>query len=254
MKSTTDSQRIYVWDPFIRIFHWTLVLAFATSYLSGEENTDLHVWSGYLICALIVLRLIWGFMGSRHARFTDFIRPPGEAITYLKALASPDPMTKSYIGHNPAGGWMIIALILSLSMTAFSGLKYYGSEGHGPLAVAGAESSQVQAQAIAAVPDNGSLASFFITPANASDDDDDDEHNYRAASGQDGDREHGKNEDHDEDEDEEGDEFWEEVHEFFANLTLLLIILHIAGVVISSYRHRVSLLSAMFTGYKPRQE
>jgi len=69
---------VKVWDPLVRIFHWSLVLFFAVSYLSGEEAEGLHVFAGYVIVALIIFRVLWGFVGSRHARFTDFVCGPGE--------------------------------------------------------------------------------------------------------------------------------------------------------------------------------
>ncbi len=212
--------KVYVWDWFVRLFHWSLAAAFAVSYLTGEDESALHVYSGYLIAALVVSRIVWGFIGPKYARFSDFIRPPGEALAYLRSLIRPDPGAKAYLGHNPAGGWMVLALLFSLAMTCFSGLKLYGAEGHGPLAVAEAAAAPVAA---------GPLA-LLVAPARA---DDDDHERYGGRGGH-----------------EAGEEFWEEIHEFFANATLFLIVVHVLGVLASSYRHHAGLVRGMFTGYK----
>ena len=127
------SNRVYVWDRFVRLFHWTLVAAFATAYLTGEEETSWHFYAGYLICALLISRVVWGFIGSRHARFTDFITPPSAAVGYVKSLVS-GPV-KYYRGHNPAGGWMVLMLIAALTATVATGLRTLALEGHGPFAI-----------------------------------------------------------------------------------------------------------------------
>jgi cytochrome b len=127
------SNRVYVWDRFVRCFHWTLVAAFATAYLTGDEETAWHFYAGYLICALLVSRVVWGFIGSPHARFAAFITPPAAAFGYLKSLAS-GPV-KYYRGHNPAGAWMVLMLIGALSLTVGTGLRTLALEGHGPLAI-----------------------------------------------------------------------------------------------------------------------
>src|SRR5690554_467637 len=124
---------IRVWDPLIRLFHWTLVLAFFTAYLTEGEPEWLHVTAGYLIAVLLVARLAWGFVGSQHARFTDFVRSPATVLHYLR-----DEFTgraRRYLGHNPAGGAMILALLFTLTMTALSGMTLLAAkEGEGPLA------------------------------------------------------------------------------------------------------------------------
>jgi cytochrome b len=202
-------KEIRVWDPLVRIFHWSLVLAFTIGYLSGDEENDLHIYAGYVVLGLITFRLIWGFIGTPYARFKDFLRTPQTIITYIKELIA--GRAKRYIGHNPAAGAMIIALLLGLFVVSYSGLKVYAiEEGAGPLAQQTMEIS-------------------IISPAYA--DDDDDEHE-------------GKHE-------EEGDEdFWEEVHEVSTNFVLFLVVLHIAGVLISSKLHKENLVRAMISGKK----
>ncbi len=179
----------YVWDPFVRLFHWTLVTAFFIAYIVEEDVMSLHVWAGYTVFALIVSRILWGLIGSRHARFSDFVYRPSTVFAYLKDIAARHP--KRYLGHNPAGGAMIVLLILCLLALTISGIALYGADQHaGPLA--------------------GMMAGFS----------------------------------HD------GEEILEEVHEFFANFTLLLVFFHVCGVLVESLLHRENLVSAMLTGYK----
>ena len=124
---------VKVWDPLVRVFHWSLVSAFFIAYLTEDNLLDLHVYAGYLIGGLLAFRLIWGFVGSRYARFSDFVKRPSEVKAYLKSLLSLHP--KRYLGHNPAGGAMVVALLLSLMMTTVSGIAIYGiEESAGPLA------------------------------------------------------------------------------------------------------------------------
>jgi cytochrome b len=128
----TSEERVKVWDVGVRLFHWTLVVLFTVAYLSGDDESTLHVYAGYGVIALIVFRIVWGFVGTRHARFADFIRGPKATMAYAKSLLSGKPV--HYLGHNPLGGWMVIALLLSVAATSWSGLEAYAAEGHGPLA------------------------------------------------------------------------------------------------------------------------
>jgi len=122
-----------IWDPLVRIGHWTLVIAFFTAYLSGDDLFDIHKWAGYVVAAYVLIRIVWGFIGTRHARFTDFVRGPGAVFGYLRSLAGGKP--KDYAGHNPAGGAMVVALLLSLLITTSSGAALYAVEDNaGPLA------------------------------------------------------------------------------------------------------------------------
>jgi cytochrome b len=122
---------VRVWDPLVRIFHWSLVAFFTIAYASAEEIQFLHEWSGYAIAALVGFRVIWGVIGTRHARFIDFIYRPSTVIEYLKSLFS--GRAKYYRGHNPAGGAMVIALLSVLALLTLSGMSLAAGEGSGPL-------------------------------------------------------------------------------------------------------------------------
>ena len=127
-----ESKTIRVWDLPVRVFHWSLVILFTLAYFTGDEENQLHIYSGYAVLGLVLLRILWGFIGTRYARFADFIYKPGSVIEYLKRLKSSSP--QRYIGHTPPGGWMILALLASLLVTSATGLLVYGLEGKGPLA------------------------------------------------------------------------------------------------------------------------
>lgn len=126
-------QMIKVWDPLVRIFHWSLVTSFFVAYFTEFDVFELHTYVGYFVCGLLLFRVYWGFAGTRFARFTNFVEKPKEVFGYLRAIFDGD--AKRYIGHNPAGGAMIVALLSVLVLTCISGLLLYGLEGNtGPLA------------------------------------------------------------------------------------------------------------------------
>jgi cytochrome b len=138
--TASPSRDILVWDPLVRFGHWTLVAAFAVAYLSAEEEAGgpdpLHVWGGYVVGAIVVLRVLWGFVGPRHARFGDFVRGPIETVVYLRDLLL--GRARRYVGHSPAGGAMVIALLVCLAATVATGMMAYGEQGKGLLAAGGA--------------------------------------------------------------------------------------------------------------------
>lgn len=181
---------VRVWDPLLRIFHWSLATSFLVAFLTEDELMTVHVWAGYAILALIGFRLVWGFLGPRHARWSDFVKPPAEIFAYLRDAIR--FRATRHLGHNPAGGAMVLALLFGLAATGLSGLAVYGAE----------ELS-------------GPLAPMFSGVSEAWADD------------------------------------LEEVHEVLANLTLLLVILHLAGVALASLQHRENLVRSMITGRKP---
>jgi cytochrome b len=183
-----EQNAVRVWDPFIRIFHWSLVLSFTVAYLSGEELETLHNNAGYAVLGLVLLRLVWGFVGTRHARFRDFIYPPGVIKGFLRDTFR--QRARRYLGHNPAGGAMIIVMLVSLVLTTVTGIAYYGIEdAAGPLAMLAGSA-------------------------------------------------------------EWSKELLEEVHEFFANLMVLLVVIHIIGVVVEGRLHQENLVKSMLNGRK----
>ncbi len=113
---------VKIWDPLVRIFHWTLVLSFATAWLTGDNIESLHHWAGYAAAALIAFRVFWGLFGPRYARFTQFVRGPGTVLGYLKDMAG--GREKRFLGHNPAGGAMVVALIITMAALALTGWMY----------------------------------------------------------------------------------------------------------------------------------
>jgi cytochrome b len=214
--SSTSTTTVPVWDLFVRFFHWTIVIGFFLAYFTeGEGDVELiHVWTGYVIAALVVLRILWGFVGPKHARFADFVTGPGTGLRYLFSLIT--FRAKRYVGHSPAGGWMVLMLLVGLLLTTAAGMATYGERGHGPLAPLfgpTATASAVKPASLALVP-----------PARA---DDDEERRPGRRRSQ-----------------------FKGLHELFGNLVLFLIILHVAGVVLASVAHRENLARSMITGRK----
>jgi cytochrome b len=113
-----------VWDWPTRLFHWSLVVLVTvnvyTGNVGGLREMDLHKLTGYAILALVLFRLVWGFIGSRHSRFAHFLRGPRAVIAYARELAG--GVHRSFVGHNPLGGWSVMAMLLSLLVQAVTGL------------------------------------------------------------------------------------------------------------------------------------
>lgn len=166
---------IRVWDPLIRLCHWSLVTAVTLAWISHEGWGVWHEWFGYAVLAVLAVRIPWGFIGPREARFSAFLASPGATLAYAKRVLAGNE--ERHLGHNPLGGWMIVLLMVTLLGVGASGWLYTT------------------------------------------------------------------------------DEYWgvawvEHLHEGLANFLLLLIALHVAGVIFTSWRHRENLVAAMFHGRK----
>jgi len=174
-RSHAEGGWVKVWDPLVRLLHWGLAAAVIIALMS-DESRSLHKAVGYAAAGLVLLRFIWGFVGPAHARFADFVRSPGAVLAYLRDVARLRP--PRHIGHNPAGGAMILALLGLVLVAALSGWMQETDR-------------------------------FF------------------------------------------GVAWVENLHSASANLLIVLVVLHVAGVIASSLLHRENLIQAMISGRKP---
>lgn len=214
-----DNQTM-VWDLFVRVFHWLFVVFFFLAYATGEAKGCLHRYLGYLIIALVIARIGWGFLGTRYALFKNFWYSPLQAATYLKDVIKGKPT--HYTGHNPAASWMILALLASSLIVCGSGYGAYTTKG----------------EHISFAPDK---VFSFAGIAYADHDEKKshrDKHQRREQHEGEGKKEHGE------------DSLWGELHETSANIMLSLVLLHIIGVFLSSRRHNENLIKSMITGNK----
>lgn len=244
---STSTPTVKVWDPIVRIGHWTLVIAFFTAYITEDEFMTQHIWAGYVVAMVVIFRILWGFIGSEHARFSDFIYAPSTIVSYLKSLAQRKP--KHYLGHNPAGGIMVIALLASLCVSVYSGLALYAvEENAGPFAtIYGASAHQSTSIANTQL----SIASKAVAEEDEAKEDEAKEAAENQAPSKNEDNSYiTSNTEKNEMVNEQDEEFWEGLHEFFANFTLLLVAVHIGGVLLSSHLEKANLIKSMFTGRK----
>ncbi len=216
---------VRVWDPVVRIGHWTIVIAFFVAYFTEEDLLIWHVWAGYVLGGVVVFRILWGFVGTEHARFRDFVYAPARVLSYLRDLVR--LRAARYLGHSPAGGAMVLLLLLGLTITVGSGLILYAvDENAGPLA-----------GLVAVEPDGDERAGSVTGNDTSAGGTQKTEPGVRRSSA----RKSVK---------KEAEEFWEELHELAANITLALVFLHVGGVILASIAHRENLVRAMLTGRK----
>ncbi len=177
-----DAQRsdtVRVWDRVVRSFHWGLVLSFGVAWFTAHSSEGLHQWAGYAAAGLISMRLVWGVLGTPYARFSQFLRDPKTVMRYLFSIIA--GREARYIGHNPAGGMMVLALIATMAMTALTGWMM-------------------------------TTDTYF------------------------------------------GVQWVEWTHSLVAHGLLILVLVHIGGVALASFRHRENLVQAMVTGRKRKAE
>jgi cytochrome b len=123
---------VRVWDPLVRVVHWLIAAAVIIDWFT-DEPLWMHTWLGYTALALVVLRVVWGFIGPENARFVSFLRGPRAVLDYLAGLVRFS--SKRYLGHSPAGGAMIVALLIMIAATAATGMANLAADrGEGPLA------------------------------------------------------------------------------------------------------------------------
>ena len=114
--------RIKVWDLPVRISHWTLVLGVVCAWLTRHGSGRWHEWLGYAVLGVVLVRIVWGWIGTKHARFAQFVRPPAPTLAYARLVfAHREPR---YLGHNPLGGWMIVVLIVVIIGVCATGWLY----------------------------------------------------------------------------------------------------------------------------------
>jgi cytochrome b len=175
MAINSNKTKIFVWDAPVRVFHWLMVLSFAGAYLTAESERWrlIHVTLGYTMGGLVAFRIVWGLIGTRYARFSNFVSGIASVKRYVQSLMARKP--EHHVGHNPAGAVAIVLLLLSSIVVVATGWGVYNDKG-------------------------GKVV--------------------------------------------------EELHELSSNFMLLIVIIHIAGVVVSSWLHRENLIRAMVTGKK----
>ena len=216
--ATAHQDQTLVWDFFVRVFHWSVVVLFFVAYFTEDDVLSLHVWAGYILGVLVVMRVLWGVVGPKHARFTDFVYRPLKVWRYAVDLLA--FRAKRHIGHSPAGGAMVVVLLVGLLATIWSGMELHAVENNaGPLA--GATTITKGAQ--------GVHSELLV----------------RISENEDNDHEGGER---------ENESVWEDVHEALANFVFFLVVVHVLGVLWASLVHRENLVRSMITGWKRTAE
>lgn len=125
----SEIRKVLVWDAPVRVFHWLMVLSFAGAYLTAESERWrlLHVSLGYTMAGLVAFRIVWGLIGTRHARFADFVRGPAAVVRYIGGMLRGAP--KRHVGHNPVGALAIVALLGLTLAIAGSGWAVFNDAG-----------------------------------------------------------------------------------------------------------------------------
>jgi cytochrome b len=133
-QGTPALQKICIWDAPVRVFHWLLVLSFTGAYLTAESEVWrlVHVTLGYTVGGLLLFRLVWGVVGTRYARFGQFVRGPAAVLRYLRSILARQP--EHHLGHNPAGAVAIVLLIVLGLLISATGYATFNDLGPGWLA------------------------------------------------------------------------------------------------------------------------
>jgi cytochrome b len=128
MNISNSKQSVLVWDFPVRVFHWLLVISFAGAWITSESEAQqmIHYAFGYTACALVLFRIVWGIVGTRYARFSQFIKGPAETIGHIKSLLT--GVQHTGLGHNPAGALAmtsLMALVLLIGLTGYWNVKEF---------------------------------------------------------------------------------------------------------------------------------
>ncbi|MGX1308605.1 cytochrome b [Amorphus suaedae] len=202
-----------IWDPIVRITHWVVALAILLNGLIDDGGSVLHIWIGYIALAMLLLRVVWGFVGPAEARFSSFLPSASGARSHAADLAA--GRVRSYRSHNPLGSLMVYALWSMLAVIIVTGIVMAGPP---PLPPAEAPSQEQ------------TLSQATTADSDGDRDDDDDGEGERGAK---------------------EESLVAEIHEIAANLILILAALHIGGVAVESYLSRTNLARQMVTGRRP---
>ena len=116
------TRSVRVWDPFVRIGHWLLLASVVAAWITRHSTSSWHERLGYLVLGIVTLRMVWGWIGSTYARFVSFVASPASTLRYARQM-----ITRSeprHLGHNPLGGWMIVALLGTITAVCITGWLY----------------------------------------------------------------------------------------------------------------------------------
>lgn len=205
------------WDPLVKLTHWGVALAVAANALLVAEGSGIHIWIGYALGGLLVLRWLWGLIGPAEARFSAFPPSPMRAVRHLRAIGR--GVVSVHRSHNPLGALMVYALWACLAVIVASGIAMAGPPPADPLTVRGEAEHSAPAR----------IAAKASPEALEEAEEDDEGAGEEGAGG-------------------EGEEMWEEVHEAAVNLLYVLIALHIAGVLFETRRSGLQVVRAMLPG------
>ena len=124
-----EPRTVKVWDILVRLFHWSFAACFAGAWITAESERfrDVHVALGYTMAGLVAFRLLWGLVGTRHARFASFVRGPAAVARYLRSLLAGRP--ERHVGHNPAGAVAIVLMLATAASAIATGWATYNDFG-----------------------------------------------------------------------------------------------------------------------------
>lgn len=215
-----QKKQIVVWDKFVRVFHWSLVLLVFLAYMTADLKGPLHKYIGFGVLGLVVIRIFWGFSGTKYALFSNFVCSPVKALNYLKELAT--GKTTRYIGHNPAAAWMILLLLSSSTIICLTGYAAHTTK-----------------KGMNSIGFDNTIS--IVKNAYANEEKEERHGGKHKGRERQNDGKRG---------DSESDSIWSDIHEVSAQFMLILFCLHIVGVAVSSSVHSENLVSAMITGKK----